>query len=215
MRKEREKKLMVFDLDGTLNQTENYALPAMRESLDELGFVQVSNEKILKSFGASDEDTNVEFFGDQAEKYAKRFWKLVSEYVEEKYVNRFNTFPNTIEMLEELKKKGWTLAICSNAESEDYLIRTARRLKISHLIEYYQSLCGWKDKNYSLQNLLNMVSPDVAVMVGDRFYDKDAAKFNNIPFAACVYGYGEKEEFEGADYLLEDPLDLLQCEEVL
>jgi len=209
------KKLMIFDMDGTLNQTETYGLPAMRQSLQELGFSHVSDQTIMKSIGASDEDTNRVFFGDKEKEYADIFWNRVSEVVHEKYLDAYCTFPGITEMLEELKEKGWLLAICSNAESEQAVITTAQRLKISHLMDFFQSIEGWKDKNSSLQALLRLVKPDKAVMVGDRFYDKEAAAFNKIPFAACLYGYGEKEELEGADYYLEEPLDLLRCEEVL
>lgn len=205
---------MVFDLDGTLNQTENYALPAMREGLHDLGFTHISDEEILRSYGASDEDTNQVFFGDKADQYAEIFWKKASEYVESRYADKYSTFPHVTEMLEKLKDRGWTLAICSNAESEAAVIRTAQKLKISHLIDYYQSLDGWDNKDNSLRALLQLVQPDKAIMVGDRFYDKDAAAFNHIPFAACLYGYGEQEELAGADFMLTEPLDLLNYEEV-
>ena len=61
------KRFIVFDLDGTLNRTDTYAVPAIADALADMGRTDVTREEIIDTFGAKDEDTNVRFFGDEAD----------------------------------------------------------------------------------------------------------------------------------------------------
>jgi phosphoglycolate phosphatase len=45
-------------------------------------------------------------------------------------------------------------------------------------------------------------------MVGDRSYDKEAARYNQIPFVGCKYGYGKPEELSDCKYSVETALEL-------
>jgi phosphoglycolate phosphatase-like HAD superfamily hydrolase len=47
-----------------------------------------------------------------------------------------------------------------------------------------------------------MLDAGKTVMVGDTMEDWDAAKASSIGFAACVYGYGIKEEAAIGDCLI-------------
>ena len=50
-------------------------------------------------------------------------------------------------------------------------------------------------------------NPD-AVMVGDRFYDVDAARANGLRVIGVSWGIGDREELEGADLLVEETAEL-------
>ena len=45
-------------------------------------------------------------------------------------------------------------------------------------------------------------------MVGDRFYDREAAKANETAFIGCRYGYGGSDEFGDGDLLAEDSVEI-------
>ena len=45
-------KLVVFDVDGTLNQTERYAIAAYRKALEELGRDGFTDEELKQRIGA-------------------------------------------------------------------------------------------------------------------------------------------------------------------
>jgi len=56
-----------------------------------------------------------------------------------------------------------------------------------------------------------------SIMIGDRRYDIDGAKYHQIDSAAVLYGYGERSELKEAEptYLIESTeklADLLLCE---
>ena len=47
------------------------------------------------------------------------------------------------------------------------------------------------------------------IMIGDRDYDVIGAHACNIPVAAVLHGYGDREELKDADYILEHFMDLV------
>ena len=202
------KKLIIFDLDGTLNKIENYAVPSMLSSLRDLGIEGFTEEDVKKTFGAKDEDTEALFFGSRAKELTPVFWKRVNEYVEGPLRDSYATYEGTEKMLQWLKNEGYMTAVCSNS-SMDYITKTVERLGIREYIDELQETVPGAKKQDSLKLLLDRVSPDEALMVGDRYFDKAAADMNHIPFAACRYGYGDDKEFEGAEVYLNTPMDLI------
>lgn len=53
------------------------------------------------------------------------------------------------------------------------------------------------------------LSPDEALVVGDRRSDRDAAIENGCPFAGCLFGHGNRDELEGASIWLDDLAELV------
>jgi len=47
-----------------------------------------------------------------------------------------------------------------------------------------------------------------AVVVGDRFYDVESGKANGCITIGCLYGYGKRDDFVDADFLIEDIREL-------
>ena len=56
-------KLVVFDVDGTLNQTERYAIAAYRKALEELGRDGFTDEELKQRIGAPFSEDLKFFFG--------------------------------------------------------------------------------------------------------------------------------------------------------
>ena len=109
-------------------------------------------------------------------------------------------------MLSQLKADGYDTAICSNS-SERYIRMVLEALSISQWIDYIQPLIPDLTKEDTLRLLLEREKPPAAVMVGDRFYDKDAAQANGLPFIGCLYGFCPDEVRDG-DAAVESPLDI-------
>ncbi len=61
------KKLIVFDVDGTLNMTEEYAIPAYKMILDKMGVQGFTDETLRERIGAVFADDIRYFFGSRAE----------------------------------------------------------------------------------------------------------------------------------------------------
>ena len=198
--------LVVFDLDGTLNRTELYAVSAHKKALAHYGITNISDEQILSTFGASDE----EFFGllgiDFPEDERKKYIRVFAEYEFEEIKHHKASYPNVKEMLTELRKLGYITAVCSNA-SVRYIRLVLTELELLELIDYIQPIEPSLAKDDTLKKLLERCVHNKAVMVGDRFYDKRAAKSNNIPFIGCKYGFCASE-VEDADIAVDDASEI-------
>ncbi len=192
------KRLAVFDVDGTLNRTEEYAVPAYRKILGEMNAEGFTDEMLRDRIGAVFADDIRFFFGSRAEEKREEFERLIGKYWMKEMEEKARTFPHTEETLRELKAKGYTLAVCSNAGSGEIAL-ALHALQIKDYFSYIQGITEEGTKSRSLSRLLEEIKPEWAVMVGDRFYDKEAARDNGIPFIACLYGYGKEGEFSEED----------------
>lgn len=206
------KRWVIFDVDGTLNQTVLYAVPAYRRALRAFDRDIFKDDELISRIGAPFKDDVKFFFGGEAEDVEADFGKLIHQYWFEELEMCGKTFPGTKEMLEELEKKGYALAICSNA-SDDELKRVLSHLEIYHKFEKIQGLTEANCKKDSLRMLLKKIGSAGAVMVGDRFYDFEAAAENGIPFVACCYGYAPEGELEQCPCRISDIGELAEVVE--
>ena len=70
-------KLVVFDVDGTLNQTERYAIAAYRKALEELGRDGFTDEELKQRIGAPfSEDLKFFFGADAGENYSGTSYRV-------------------------------------------------------------------------------------------------------------------------------------------
>ena len=111
------------------------------------------------------------------------------------------------EIEEELKEKGYKLAVCSNASNWELDV-ILKKLEVKDYFDVIQGVTSKNNKKYSLEELLLREKPELAVMVGDRSYDNEAARYNQIPFVGCKYGYGKPEELRECQYTIETVLEL-------
>ncbi|HBQ46299.1 MAG TPA: HAD family hydrolase [Ruminococcaceae bacterium] len=201
-------KLAVFDVDGTLNETERYAVRAYRETLLAVGRPAPPDARILALFGEPPqriEDVLLRGCGPQVRgEFARLIVKKESELMR-KYGKAYD---GTAEMLRELRQKGIRTAVCSNTTAE-HIRSVLSAIRLTDLIDYSQPLEGGGTKTDSLRCLLKKTRPEAACMVGDRRFDKKAARDNGIPFVGCLYGYGRDEVLD-ADFVADSPREVLR-----
>ncbi|MCI8406704.1 MAG: HAD family hydrolase [Oscillospiraceae bacterium] len=199
-------KLAVFDLDGTLNRTELYAVPAHHMTLRDLGFPDRSDEDIISVFGARAQESVRFLTGRDEPALVDEYMRISGSHERELIKDSAASFDGVPRMLSQLKADGYDTAICSNS-SERYIRMVLEALSISQWIDYIQPLIPDLTKEDTLRLLLEREKPPAAVMVGDRFYDKDAAQANGLPFIGCLYGFCPDEVRDG-DAAVESPLDI-------
>ena len=186
------KKLVVFDLDGTLNRTDLYSVPSQQKALAEFGVSGISEEDLKGCLGGRPID------------YAKRFLPHLTHEDHLHYLERelywekiimqqhSGSFDGIPELLDRLHQAGYRTAVCSNS-IEGYIVPVLTALHLLDKIDAIQPLLPGLTKVDTLGILLKKEAPQAAVMVGDRIFDLEAAHGNHIPFIGCLYGYCPSE----------------------
>ena len=198
-------KAIIFDLDGTLLQTHYHSCFAAHETLHALGLEDVSDELVMRIIG---EPADV-FLRAIAPEYSDlAAFETMFDANERAALKRVGKlFDGVPELLQELISRGYQLAICSNGSRE--YVETA--LTTTGIRQFFIRLaCAgeYPDKAAAVAAMISEWNCDLAVVVGDRVHDMEAAKANDLPFIAALYGYGGAETTD-AVYRAEHPCDMI------
>ena len=105
---------VIFDIDGTLNETARYAVGCYQNALRKRN-IHVGDEVIFSCIGLSPDAIIKKLFGTLSDKEQKIWREEIrdSEAVEMK--TKARAFEGMEETLQSLKKNHYKLGICSNA----------------------------------------------------------------------------------------------------
>ena len=202
------KPLIVFDLDGTLNRTDLYSVPSHLEAMKHFGAPErvMSREFVMSTFGMRADDYVKLLLPGCDEKSGCEYLRMVADLESKKMKKSGKCFDGVPEMLDKLHQMECQTAVCSNASTR-YITEVIAAIGIAEKIDYIQHLVKGMNKNGTLKLLLDRVNPPKAIMVGDRIFDIQAAKANNIPSIGCLYGFNREEALQ-ADYTVEKPIEI-------
>lgn len=201
-------KFLIFDVDGTLNQTELYAVESYQKALLKRKIV-VDNARIISCIGMNPKQIFRELVGSTNEDKYKEWEKEIKVNESNLLLKKAKPFEGIKETLNTLKMDGYRLAICSNAYRKNIEI-VLEVLGLSDFFETIASLEMGNNKTKSLRNLLEKLKPEMACMIGDRKFDLDAARSNGIWFIGCEYGYAPTEILN-ANYVVQNPKDIIKA----
>ncbi len=204
-------KNILFDLHGTLTDPGLGITNSIRYALQKQNR-PIPDRSVLETFigppliGAFMEHCNV----SRAE--AESLLLDYREYFKEKGMFENKVYPDIPEMLETLKKSGCHLYVATS-KPEPF---AKQILEHFDLAKYFAFIGGstlsetrtHKEEviDYVLKE--NNLQPQDCLMVGDRFYDIEGARKCGLKVAAVLFGYGDREELQSADYLIQLPMEL-------
>ncbi len=187
-------KLVVFDVDGTLLNTEEGVLSSAKYAITKMGF-EIPSEKILKSFiGPPIQDSFERVFHIHGAERALMSSLFRNHY---KDVDLFKAKPYSgiYEMLNLLRQSGYQIAIATY-KREDYALRITEHFGFDR---YTDIICGsdfggklTKADIIQLAIRKSGVDNSEAIMVGDTMQDAAGAQKEQIKFIAVTYGFGFK-----------------------
>lgn len=202
---------LIFDLDGTLTDSGEGIMRCAQYALQKMG-IPVNDHHSLRPFvGPPLEDSFKTLFNFSDEQAAQ----AVSYYRERyfsKGVYEQSLYPGAKEMLEELKKNGYRLAIGTSK----MLSQTTYVLDYLGIRDYFDTIGARDEKgllhtkadvlNSLLNNMGMSYSKNDCVMIGDRRYDVEGARQVGIKSIGVLWGYGDELELRSAkaDYLATD-----------
>lgn len=215
-----DKKLLIFDLDGTLSDTQPILYTIVLESLRAQGIKLDSIAEVYDSIEAHGKEIieqkaliPSEFLPCvDREKYATDFWKnyeLLCMGATER------VFDGMREALCELKARGYALAVLSNKKNKFVQPIIAETFGAG----FFDYVCGWDEirpKKPDPTSLLAMldelgIERENTWMIGDLPADYSVSVNAGVKHVIADWGYGEKKKFKklGATVFAKKPPDLL------
>ena len=207
-------KYVFLDLDGTLTDPYLGITNSVKYALKKFN-INAKNEDLKVFIGPPLTDSFMEYFNFsfedavKAKAYYREVFRVTGMFENEIY-------PDTVYVLEELKKLGCKLVLATS-KPEEFSIKI---LKHFNIYDYFTFCAGAtmdevRNKKsdiikYAIDNL-NIKNVDEILMVGDRFHDCVGAHENNIKCCYVTYGYGSKDEAikYNAEYIIDNFKELI------
>ena len=206
---------ILFDLDGTLTDSQEGIINAISYALDYMG-VHMERGELVKFIGPPLMESLPEYCGfnlRQSEDAIERF----REYYQARGWLENAPYPGVPALLRDLKAAGKELLVATS-KPEAMAVQV---LEHFGLAQYFEQICGAPSSAPDSARKADVVrralggaaDPSRAVMVGDRRHDVEGARENGLPCIGVLYGYGGREELEaaGAELIAEDMGALKEC----
>jgi len=187
------KKLIIFDMDGTLVNSSLTIANAINYVRKNLGFEPMEQEKILRM--VNDHTLNPAKTFYHADAFDADHERWFSEYYSKNHEKELVLYDGIKGMLDQLKDEGHTLAVATNA----YRGSTIESLTYLDVYDHFDAIACYDDvekgKPYPdmLYKILDELkhSNDKSVFVGDGSRDEMASKNANIPYLMVDWGFTE------------------------
>lgn len=200
--------LLIFDLDGTLNRTEATFIPTMRAAYADHGIPYAGDDAILNMVGETFPDFLDWLIAQGFPADADALAEEIAKYEFQTIAQFGQLYPGVIETLRDLKKQGYTLAICTNGDVP-YASAVLGKFDLMSVFDGIKTFGdSQQTKTEMIAELLEQFQPTHAFMIGDRYHDFVAGKASGCTVVATTYGFAADGEADEVDVLLDDFADL-------
>ncbi len=191
--------LIIFDVDGTLLQSQRATVPAIREVFQAQGLTPPSEAAIRQTVGLPVHEFEAWLARRCPPQTAPDIVEAVNERELEFIATAGALFPGVLPALQALTRAGHALATCTNA-SVPYLTQVLQEFGLRKFFQLNTCIGqGYPDKTAMVRHIMGTIQLRPAIVVGDRATDIEAAKANGAYAIAARYGYGTDAEFHHAD----------------
>ncbi|EJQ51448.1 Uncharacterized protein BWINRASL_02680 [Bacillus mycoides] len=206
---------LIFDMDGTLFQTDKILELSLDDTFDHLRSLQLWDtitpiDKYREIMGVPLPKVWEALLPDHSNEVRKQ----TDAYFLERLIENIKSgkgalYPNVKEVFNYLKESGCSIYIASNGLTE-YL---------QAIVSYYD-LDQWVTETFSIEQIQSLNKSDLvksilkkydikeAVVVGDRLSDINAAKDNGLIAIGCNFDFAQEEELAHADLVINDLMKL-------
>lgn len=209
--------LAIFDLDGTLLDTTEGVLSAVKYTMNEMGFA-IPDDKALSAFiGPPIQDSFARTYGLEGKILQEIASVFRNKYSTEEYLLLAKPYEGIFELFEELCKRGIRPAVATY-KREDYALTLLRHFGFDR---YTDIMFGGDHENKLKKKdiiekcmTVSGVPKERAVMIGDTAFDAIGAEGMGVDFLGVTYGFGfeTKKEIEDGYAVgsADTPLELLK-----
>jgi phosphoglycolate phosphatase len=184
-------KLIIFDLDGTVNDSSPGIIYCFRKTGESYGKVDLSDEWLRNGLSGPFEVNILKLLDLRPDQVDEAIQEYVKYYVEsgQKMARLFEGIRDTLGYL---KSRGYLLGVATMMVDE-YARSTLDSYGITELFDTIHGTSF--DFAYHKEDLIRAcladtgVSPEEAVMIGDGSDDYRAARAADVEFIGALYGY--------------------------
>lgn len=209
--------VLIFDYDGTIHDTMRIYEPAVREAFrwlreeKHVSIEHVSSSRIASWLGMNSRDMWNSFLPEIPDEWKERASGIVGDnMVKAVKSHQARWYFGIREVLDALKKQGYTMVILSNCR----ISYGKAHWEEFSLEQWFSAL--YDCETYDFAPKTEMIQhigerfPGPYIVIGDRKSDLECARACEGKFIGCGYGFGTEEELEGGNYLAQKPEDIIQ-----
>ncbi len=201
---------VLFDLDGTLTQSEEGIWNCARHALSKMGYPEPDQE-MLKRFIGPPLSWSFRTMLGMAEEQAQEAIQIYRERYNTLGLFENRVYPGIRYTLRCLKKAGFHLGVVTGKPERP----TKRILEHFGLAPFFESVVCATDSKADKEEMIRKSLPDVydeAWMVGDRKFDMEGGRLAGTHTLGATYGYGSEEELleSGAEKLAHTPREIAE-----
>jgi phosphoglycolate phosphatase len=208
-------KAVLFDLDGTLVDSEKDIAEAANFTREHYGLKRVPDSTIAQYVGNGVLTLLEKSLDTTDQTKILEAYKIFQEHYRIHCADFTKPFPGTFDLLNALKKRNIKMGVVSNKPQEF----TTSVLEKLDLAPYFQVAFGPEATTnrkphpepllVALQKLV--AQPHEAVMIGDSIVDIQAAQAAQIRVAVLTHGYGTREVLSSAnpDWMVDSLQELI------
>ncbi|SEW07797.1 HAD family hydrolase [[Clostridium] fimetarium] len=195
--------IAVFDVDGTLLDTTEGVLAAVKYTIEKHGLEQITDEQLLTFIGPPMQDSFAKVYGIDGELVQELTTTFRNRYKDYELF-KAKPYDGIYEVFDELQKKGVKLAVATY-KRQDY---AEAILKHFGFDKYTNILYGADHQNKlkkvdiieKCMNDLGVTDYSNAVMIGDSGHDANGAKLIGMDFIGVTYGFDFRTSEDVAKY---------------
>ncbi|MCY9807123.1 HAD family hydrolase [Lentilactobacillus senioris] len=197
----------IFDIDGTLIDTEKMYIKPLYDVLVKRGY-DITYDQAAATFGITAIDALKRLNVTDQDAVMTEWNQLIPNYA--KYLKVYAGIPESLAELKQTKK----LAIATSKVRSEFE-RDFTPIGINHyfneVVTSDEVATGKPAPDMILKGMEKLNgTPETTVYVGDTVYDMQAAHSANVAFALAGWRTPADENFQKADYVLNQPNDLLK-----
>lgn len=201
-------KYVIFDVDGTILDTEKAILSSLQQVLNEEG-KNYQLEDLRFALGIPGKETLRRLGMIDVERVHSIWSRTVLEFSHEVQI-----FEDLKEVIQTLSKSAIRTGIVTSKTKQE-LIDEFEPFGLSSFFEH--TVCADDTENHKPDpeplllclDALNAAKID-AIYIGDSIYDMQCANSAGVKFALALWGSKQTDGFESADYVLKEPKDILK-----
>lgn len=211
--KKKNQKLIIFDCDGTVLDTFDLIEKTVFRTFEEkLPDYNLTLEEAHAFFGPLIDESFRKYANtDEEVEELINCYRNINEKIMPKYIKAFDGIE---EVLKELKKSGFKIAIVSNKVTD----AVVQGLKICNINQYFDLIIGAEKMDHpkpapdGIKKALELLKKKDAILIGDTIIDIETGKNASIDTIGVTWCKTTKEEFKRnkATYIINRPDEILK-----